>query len=522
MATLNHVCMWNGNHWERITAEEASKRFPNCKVPARSHVFVCELCGQAVTLTDSEKRIRYFRHNKWENNKNCPERSKNTGYTTFKNGEHGLPFKIIISEDKKSFSFALGMIPVPEDLLKSAGDKYIKISTGKKNERTFQYLLERIDPETVTYLPVGEEPAETYYLSVDSKFKDYWPSEVNGITEPHVLFDGETGKLLVRDSEVTVKREYFFLTNRRYRSVSLFGDESLEFQLLCQRENVYLYQLKCLSYSTDAANFFWKMHYRLTDAPVSIQPIWPLYQETPYVIRHGKEFIYFFINGNNDEKNGSGIRMKVFPEEPYRTFNDNSITVFKVRCRPEWQMISAGRAHVLTFRYFYQKKLNNTGAVPIVKVTDLQGNNLTQGVYTKFPPFKAIVISCEYDGKVLAYEDTQILCSHKLNANDEFRLNDLHYGEKVDIYQGLDLVYHIEFKRVKKAAVSAEREKHWMKLLRHSSGANIQVGVNIANSILNLKEYPAIQKWVLKKVKKGYMPEDALRIIKSILLNFQK
>lgn len=27
MARLNHVCMWNGKQWQRITAEEAGKSF---------------------------------------------------------------------------------------------------------------------------------------------------------------------------------------------------------------------------------------------------------------------------------------------------------------------------------------------------------------------------------------------------------------------------------------------------------------------------------------------------------------
>ena len=28
MSSLNHVCMWEGHGWKRITAEEAAKRYP--------------------------------------------------------------------------------------------------------------------------------------------------------------------------------------------------------------------------------------------------------------------------------------------------------------------------------------------------------------------------------------------------------------------------------------------------------------------------------------------------------------
>ena len=52
MASLTHVCMWSDNGWERITAEQAAKRHPGGTVSAHSGLFMCELCGQYVSLTD--------------------------------------------------------------------------------------------------------------------------------------------------------------------------------------------------------------------------------------------------------------------------------------------------------------------------------------------------------------------------------------------------------------------------------------------------------------------------------------
>lgn len=74
MASLTHVCMWSDNGWKRITAEQAAKLHPGGTVSAHSGLFMCELCGQYVSLTDGTVQTRHFRHSAYEKSKNCPER----------------------------------------------------------------------------------------------------------------------------------------------------------------------------------------------------------------------------------------------------------------------------------------------------------------------------------------------------------------------------------------------------------------------------------------------------------------
>ena len=62
MASLTHVCMWSDHGWKRITAEQAARLHPGGTVSARSGLFMCELCGQYVTLTDGDINVRYFKH----------------------------------------------------------------------------------------------------------------------------------------------------------------------------------------------------------------------------------------------------------------------------------------------------------------------------------------------------------------------------------------------------------------------------------------------------------------------------
>lgn len=54
MASLTHVCMWADNGWKRITAEQAARLHPGGTVSAHSGLFMCELCGQYVILTDGD------------------------------------------------------------------------------------------------------------------------------------------------------------------------------------------------------------------------------------------------------------------------------------------------------------------------------------------------------------------------------------------------------------------------------------------------------------------------------------
>ena len=54
MASLTHVGMWSDNGWKRITAEQAARLHPGGTVSAHSGLFMCELCGQYVILTDGD------------------------------------------------------------------------------------------------------------------------------------------------------------------------------------------------------------------------------------------------------------------------------------------------------------------------------------------------------------------------------------------------------------------------------------------------------------------------------------
>ena len=80
MASLTHVCMWSDNGWKRITAEQAARLHPGGTVSAHSGLFMCELCGQYVILTDGDIRIRYFKHSAYVSEATIPAPKYVSGY----------------------------------------------------------------------------------------------------------------------------------------------------------------------------------------------------------------------------------------------------------------------------------------------------------------------------------------------------------------------------------------------------------------------------------------------------------
>lgn len=108
MASLTHVKMWSGHSWIHITAEDAASLHPGGTVSAHSGLFMCDLCGQYVTLTAKGEKARHFRHSSYEKSKNCPERTFGSGtmLPLYSPDAHELPIKICNVSDA-GFSFEM-------------------------------------------------------------------------------------------------------------------------------------------------------------------------------------------------------------------------------------------------------------------------------------------------------------------------------------------------------------------------------------------------------------------------------
>ena len=130
---LTHVCMWSGHGWKRITASEAVRMRPGGTVSARSGLFMCDLCGQYVTLTSGDIIDPYFRHSSDEKSKDCPERTFGAASTNdFKADVHNLPIRIRII-NSQSFEIEIGFIDIPSSILGKKDSRKITKTSHSKN-----------------------------------------------------------------------------------------------------------------------------------------------------------------------------------------------------------------------------------------------------------------------------------------------------------------------------------------------------------------------------------------------------
>lgn len=212
MASLTHVCMWHGNSWQAITAEEAAKLHPGGTVSAYSGLFMCELCGQYVILTDGDIRKRYFKHSAYEKSKDCPERTFGAGYSIpYDYQYYELPIRIT-AISASSFRFEIGLIRAP--IISLSKDFRIEIKPKDVSDISYVFSKERLNYNSITYLPIGEFPFEKYIISFrngNDKLHDFWPAEIKGIDPEGTLFEKDSGKKVLYDADVEIKKEYYLL-----------------------------------------------------------------------------------------------------------------------------------------------------------------------------------------------------------------------------------------------------------------------------------------------------------------------
>lgn len=453
MASLTHVCMWSDNGWKRITAEQAARLHPGGTVSAHSGLFMCELCGQYVILTDGDIRIRYFKHSAYEKSKDCPERTFGAGYSiSYGSQEHDLPIRIT-SVSSSSFSFEVGLIRAP---ISSLGKDFcIEIKPKGAFDIPYVYTKERLNYDSITYLPIGERPFEKYTLSFQNgndKLREFWPAEIKGIDPEGTLFEKVSGKKLSYDADVEIGKEYYLL-KRGYIYRKSFS--SVRIQEIMQKrigwETWSLYVVSASAFNEDAARFYLDFHCRLTDHPISLQPVWPLFVEGNYIVKHNQNSMYMLIEGNV-------AAVKTFPSVTVRQLNYNSSQskLYEVFCSGRQQLISAGRTQALQYTYLWKEPLDQVGLHPEVSVTDIAGAEVDPGETDTLPHDKTLRFKSTFDGELIIFNNNRVVDKRKLSADKYIELNGLSYGLGVQVVIGLDVIWQIDFKKQQPSVVNDE------------------------------------------------------------------
>ena len=511
MASLTHVCMWSDNGWKRITAEQAARLHPSGTVSAHSGLFMCELCGQYVTLTDGQKNTRHFRHSSYEKSKDCPERTSGVGYLiTYGSQEHDLPIRIT-SVSSSSFRFEVGLIRAPISSLNK--DFRLEIKPKGVFDVSYVFTKERLNYDSITYLPIGERPFEKYTLSFQNgndKLREFWPAEIKGIDPKGTLFEKVSGRKLSYDADVEIGKEYYLLIRRSINRKSYNG---MRIQEIMQKrigwDTWTLYVVSASAFNEEAARFYLDFHCRLTDHPVSLQPVWPLFVEGNYIVRHNQSSMYMLVDGNVAE-------VKTFPSVTVRKLNYNSSQpkLYEVFCSGRQQLISAGRTRALQYTYLWKEPLDQVGLHPEVSVTDIAGAEVDSGETDTLPHDKTLRFKSTFDGELIIFNNNRVVDKRKLSADKYIELNGLSYGLSVQVVIGLDAIWQIDFK--KQQPIVAKDEIEILKRIINVSGATIPAPHSLRNMIAGMNCYPQICQWMRKCIKNGTINEQSYRRLQEV------
>lgn len=514
MASLTHVCMWSENSWEKITVANAVKLYPSGTVSAHSGLFMCELCGQYVTLTDGGKKTRYFKHSAYETNKNCPERT--FGYSTsmtYIAREYELPIRLC-NVTNNQFDLELGLLYVPQLILQEQKIQQVIIQSSGNVSSRYVYAFERLKPETITYVPIGNIPAERYEIISSNELEVFWPHYVKGVDSAGSIFDKETGKKLTEDADVQINKSYYLLGTNKL----CINYQNINIQKLSEKRVYscvwYIYEVRATAYSEEVARFFWDLHCRLTEFPVCLQPIWPLYVETPYAIRHNRSQLSIHLRGQSD------VTAKIFPATSINRFicPNGKGQIINIDCKERQQLISVGRTKILQYTYLWKETLDEIAPKPVVEVTDANDNKVNHGIQNELPEQHLINIVSPFDGIAIILKDAVVLEKRYLVADRRTVIDDIHLGLEIKVFQGLDLVWTVRYERKQKEF--STNDDTILKKLKAFNGKLIPISHSICVGN-KLKKYPKVKKWIYQKIRAGYMPEDAFRYFQHLVVKLK-
>lgn len=502
---LTHVCMWSEKSWKRISAYEAAKMFP-CGTSVHSGLFMCELCGQYVTLIKGSIQSSHFRHNAYEKNKDCDDRNKSYSYSNYFQAEaHSLPIKIKIDSSNR-FSLSIGFIALPDAMMQGKGNFKILI-TGTEQ---FQYYFNRLNKGTITYLDVGTKPSSSYKVSVIPDVegvKSYWPAHISGIEREGTLFDKSTGKKLPYDADVQVGREYYLLTSHsQYRDLKTISKNEICSHMEGE-QNWRVFEVKATEFNEEAAKFFLGYHCRLTNEPITMYPIWPVYIESPYVIYHKSKHLNIYFRGNAEPQ--------LAPVGGITRYPYLNPKLLSVTSKDRQQLLSAGRTEVLKYMYFWEAELDEKGHLPEISIIDLNKNDIEEGVYNTLPNKNTICVIPQVDGVIKIYKKDILLDKYEISAGSRFEYDGIDFGVTIKIFQGLDCVWKTTYE--KNRMESIEEEGLLLYRLRSLNGRKIRTNHSIGALVNAFSKNSPIRTWIYTQIKNGVIQEESVKYIQRYL-----
>ena len=320
------------------------------------------------------------------------------------------------------------------------------------------------------------------------------------------MFEKSSGKKLLYDADVEIEKEYYLL---KRGDIDKHSRSSIRIQKITQkqfgRETWILYIVSASAFNEEAARFYLDFHCRLTDQPVSVQPVWPLFTEGNYIVKHSRNNLYMLVEGNVSE-------VKTFPPTAVRqlSVNTSQIKLYEISCSDRQQLISAGRIQPLQYTYFWKEPLDQIGGIsrnfsnPIFLVLRLFLARTILFHITKTLRFKS-----DFDGEIIIYNNHRVIEKRKISADTYIELDGISYGLSVQVVIGLDVLWQTDFK--KKMSTVGNDEIELLKQITNVTGISIPVPHSLRNILIGMRHYPKICQWIRKCIKNGTINKQSYR-----------
>lgn len=544
---LSHVFMWKDEYgYQPVTVDEAVEYY-TYTVSAKSKFFICGICGQGVTLTAGEKKIRHFRHDQAVQNKECEDRSQAYGYSQSTNclpaKIQTLPLRLI--RESGHWRLELGLLALQETALKKYGQKLLCILNS--NGKTYNYnLIERLYPNLLTWVNVGEQPSKYFQLSFrdGSSLPPLWPQRIDGLDDDITLFEAETGRRLPFFPDVEVGKEYLAVIRGRFHLGSKLDVRADFIRVLEHGWHGYdIYRVQALHFSKEAASFFIRLKAHLKKQVPLIFPLWPVVIRTPHLIYHDTDELFIFLEG---EDIGKEIKVQAFPSiSLVSTVERETARLIRFACGIRKQMVSGGSdtpllqlgrfSHTLRYDYFIRQSFDQTASLPKVTVKDHKGNELEGDWLEGVRPGMRLYVQGPFDGEVWLQSGGSPLADRRtLKGGEELELK-ADMGQTLIIFQGLDCVRTIVFARpgqkrqgtevpeqAKNGSAVRWTDTQLCRRLRRMTGDEVEASRPLAEFIHFFRGWRSVEMWLRRRQAEGSISNRAKILLYTVMQEKEK
>ena len=266
-----------------------------------------------------------------------------------------------------------------------------------------------------------------------------------------------------------------------------------------------VYEIVADVFNEETARFFLDYHCRLTENPVRLYPLWPVYVESPYLIFHKDNNMKVFFQGDASPK--------LFPEKYINRRISGKASLLCFQSNDRQQMLSVGRSKVLEYVYFWKNELDYKAKEPRVEVKDIENNIIDSGEQKELPKNNMLLIIAPMDGEIVLKKGKEIVNKYKLISNQKLFIDELFYGITVEILQGLDCVWRVHYLKEKKTKIKEEQEL--LQELQKVKGGLIPIPHTMGSLVYKMKGYPELRKWLYEKIRNGHIEDKALLLLKK-------